>query len=97
MSLLYYSYMVNILVAGMIIVKIVFTCVLPSSYHPAYSWTTWALAVACSALIVWIFQGHFRLVELAQTIINVLFCMALFSADGDIAHLINGKKGRASI
>lgn len=97
MSLLYYSYMINILVAGMIIMKIVFMCVVPSSHHPAYSWATWALAVACSALIVWIFQGHFRLVELAQTIINVLFCMALFSVDGDLAFLIRGRRYKPGI
>ncbi len=91
MILFYYSYLINILVAGMIISKIVFTCVVPASHHPAYSWVTWALAVACSALIVWILQGHLRLAELAQTVINVLFCMALFSADGDVAFLIKGK------
>ncbi|WP_312268029.1 phage holin family protein [Pseudescherichia sp.] len=91
MILFYYSYMINILVAGMIISKIVFTCVVPASHHPAYSWVTWALAVACSALIVWIFQGHLRLAELAQTVINLLFCMALFSADGDVASLIKGR------
>ncbi|WAH53119.1 phage holin family protein [Pseudescherichia vulneris] len=97
MSLFCYSYMINILVAGMIIAKIVFTCVAPSMHHPAYSWVTWALAVACSALIVWILQGHLRLVELAQTIINALFCIALFSADGDVAFLIKGKRHKSIV
>lgn len=92
MSIFYFSYMINILVAGMIIAKIVFTCVVRSAHHPAYSWVTWVLAVACSALIVWILQGHLRLAEIAQAIINVLFCTALFSAEGDLAFLIKGKR-----
>lgn len=92
MTILYLSYMINILVAGLIIAKIVFTGVVPPTHHPAYSWVTWALAVACSALIVWITRGHFRLAELAQMVINVLFCIALFSAEGDVAFLIKGKR-----
>jgi len=96
MSIFYYSYMINILVAGMIIAKIVFTCVVPSVHHPAYSWVTWLLAVACSAFIVCIVQGHFRMAEIAQAIINILFCIALFSVDGDLAFLIKGKCYRKS-
>ncbi len=96
MSIFYYSYMINILVAGMIIAKIVFTCVVPSSHHPAYSWATWFLAVACGAFIVFIVQGHFRMAEIAQAIINILFCIALYSADGDLAFLIKGKCYRKS-
>lgn len=94
MSIFYCSYMINILVAGMIIAKTVFTCVVPSSHHPVYSWVTWLLAVACSALIVCIVQGHFKMAEIAQAIINILFCIALFSVDGDLAFLIKGKCDR---
>ncbi len=97
MNILYFSYMINILVAGLIIAKIVFTRVVPSTHHPAYSWVTWALAVACSALIVWISHGHFRLAELAQMVINILFCIALFSAEGDLAFLIKGKRDKVNI
>ncbi|WP_312413665.1 phage holin family protein [Pseudescherichia sp.] len=97
MSILYFSYVINIISAGLIIAKIVFTCVVHSSQHPAYSWMTWALAVACSALIVWIFHGHFKLAELAQMVINILFCIAIFSVDGDLAFLIKGKRNKVNI
>lgn len=89
--------MINILTAGLIIAKIVFTCVVSPSQHPVYAWTAWVLAVACSALIVWVFQGYFRLAELAQTVINLLFCIALFSVDGDLAFLIKGKQCKSVI
>ena len=92
MTILNLCYLINILVAGLIIAKIVFTGVVSPSHHPAYAWITWALAVACSALIVWIFRGHFRLAELAQMVINILFCVALFAAEGDVASLITGRK-----
>ncbi|WP_312228424.1 phage holin family protein [Pseudescherichia sp.] len=97
MNILYLSYIINILVAGLIIAKIVFTRAVPPTHHPAYSWVTWALAVACSALIVWIAHGHFRLAELAQMVINILFCIALFAAEGDLAFLIKGKRRKINI
>lgn len=97
MNILYFSYIINILIAGLIIAKIVFTRVVPPDHHPAYSWVTWALAVACSALIVWISNGHFRLAELAQTVINILFCIVLFSAEGDLAFLIKGKREKVNV
>ncbi len=97
MTILYLSYVINMLVAGLIIAKIVFTCVVSPVHHPAWSWVTWALAVACSALIVWISHGHFRLAELAQMVINILFCIALFSAEGDVAFLIKGKREKLNV
>ncbi|MCR4457139.1 MULTISPECIES: phage holin family protein [Enterobacteriaceae] len=93
--MLYYSYIINILVAGMIIAKIVFIYATRSPQHPAYSWAAWTLAVACSALIVWVFQGYFKLAELAQAVINIVFCIALFSADGDLALMIKGHRSQS--
>lgn len=94
MTILYFSYLINMLVAGLIIAKIVFTCAVSPTHHPVYSWLTWALAVACSAFIVWISRGHFRLAEVAQMVINIIFCIALFSAEGDLAFLIKGKRDK---
>lgn len=78
---------INIIVAVLIIVRIVFLPVSGVNTHPLFLWGAWLLAVSCSALVVWTYLGYAALAELAEITVNIFTCIAIYSSDGDLSRL----------
>lgn len=87
MNTLIYGEDINIVVALLIIIRIVFFHVPDSNSHPLLLWGTWLLAVSCSALIVWTYLGYATLAEFAEITVNIFTCIVIYSSDGDLSRV----------
>lgn len=87
MNTLVYGEDLNIVVAFLIIIRIVFFSSSEIDSHPLYLWGTWILAVSCCALIVWTYLGYATLAEFSEVTVNIFTCIAIYSFDGDLSRL----------
>ncbi|KAA5937618.1 phage holin family protein [Pantoea sp. Bo_2] len=63
-----------------------------AKHNRLMGWLAWLLAVATASVTIRVLTGEYFYTDWTEVLINLLLCMAIWRARGNVGHLVKGNK-----
>jgi uncharacterized membrane protein YozB (DUF420 family) len=80
----------NALSCFLIVFRLLFVNRNRAPRHAGIAMATWLLAVAYFDVFVSMLSGEYRIANPSETVVNLIFCIALYTCRGDMNRFIEG-------
>jgi uncharacterized membrane protein YozB (DUF420 family) len=81
---------INALACTLIVFRLIIVNRRRTEYHTGIALATWFLAVAYFNVLLSTLSGEYLNANISETVVNIFFCIALYSCRGDLNKLVRG-------
>ncbi|QBH95980.1 phage holin family protein [Limnobaculum zhutongyuii] len=83
---------INVVICALIIIRLMTFRRGNKKHNPTRAYLSYFLAVACFVVIVRIVFKQYVYIDWAETVLNLVLCIAIYSAKGNISELFKTRR-----